>query len=53
MKRKIYVRINSKEQSISVRRGLFGSPVIYSGGWYTAMSIDDIISDFNGEETPI
>lgn len=48
--KRIIVKVDVKDGSISVKRGRFGRVHQFSGGWYTDCSINEIVAEFCKDE---
>lgn len=44
--KKIYVKVNTIDNIISVKYGRFGDWTQYGGGWYNACSLQEVIDHF-------
>lgn len=48
---KLHVSINHDDKTITIKRGWFGKEIVFSGGYYTACTIDEVIKEFEEIES--
>lgn len=48
--KKVHVKVDPIDRIIYVKYGRFGDWVQYSGGWYTAYSLQEVVNHFIQEE---
>lgn len=47
---KLHVKIDHNDQTITIRRGWFGEPIVFSGGYYTDYTMDEVVREFEAIE---
>lgn len=50
MFKKLRIKVDHKNKTITIKRGLFGVRSVYSGGFWDSYSIKEIIEDFESAE---